>query len=90
MKVGLRAADVDLEVDEAAEPVADRRNAAIEHRRVGDHDDVGGEQRLIRVDEVVEVGGADLFLPFDDDLDVDRQPAVLLQVRFDGLRCMNT
>ena len=85
MQVALRAAHVDLEVDEAAEAVADRRDAAVEHRRVGDDDDVGGEVVLVRLDEVVEVGRADLFFPLEDDLHVDRQPAVLLQVRFNRL-----
>ena len=37
------------------------------------------------LDEVVEIGGADFLLALEDDADVDRQAAVLLQVRFDGL-----
>ena len=36
-------------------------------------------------DEVVEVGAADLFLPLDQELHVDRQAAVLLQVGLNGL-----
>ena len=41
VKVALRAAQIDLEVDEPAQAVADRRDAAIEHRRIGDDHDVG-------------------------------------------------
>ena len=39
----------------------------------------------MRLDEVVEVGGADFLLALEDDLHVDRQLAGLLQVRLDGL-----
>ncbi len=85
MQVALRAAQIDLEVDEPAQPVADRRDAAVEHRRVGDDDDVGGELGFVVADEVVEVRGADFLLALEDDLHVHRQPAVLLQVRLDRL-----
>ena len=85
VQVGAAAAQIDLEVDEAAQPVADRRHAAREHRRVGDDDDVGCEVGLVVADEVVEVRAADFFFAFEDDLDVHRQPAVLLQVRLDRL-----
>ena len=40
---------------------------------------------LVGLDEVVQVGAADFFFAFEDQLDVHRQAAVLLQVRFDGL-----
>ena len=43
VQVGAAAAQIDLEVDQAAQPVADRRHAAREHRRVGDDDDVGAQ-----------------------------------------------
>ena len=85
MQVRLAAAQVDLEVGEAAQAVADRRDAAIEHRRVGDHHDVGLEQVLVALDEVVEVGAADFLFALDQELHVHRQVAVLLQVRFDRL-----
>ncbi len=85
MQVRLRAAHVDLEIGQATQAVADRRHVAIEHRRVADDDDVGLEQVLVGLDEVVEVGAAHLFLAFEDDLDVHRQRAGLRQVRFDGL-----
>ena len=85
MQVGAAAAQVDLAVDQAAESVADRRNAAGEHRRVRDHDDVGLERVLVGDDEVVEVRAADLFLALEDDPDVHRQLAVLLQMRLDRL-----
>ena len=85
MQVALRPAQIDLEVDEAAQAVADRRDAAIEHRRIGDDDDVRRQFVLVRLDEVVEIRGADFFLPLEDDAHVDGQPAVLLEVRFDGL-----
>ena len=85
MQIALRAAEIDLAVDEAAQPVANRRDAAIEHRRIRDHDDVGAELALVGLDEVVEVRRADFFLAFEDDLHVDRQLAGLLQVRLDGL-----
>ena len=85
MQIGVAAFQLDLAVHEAAQAVTDRRHAAGEHRRVGDHDDVGFERVLVRDDEVVEVRAADLFLALENDPDVHRQPAVLLQVRLDGL-----
>ena len=85
VQVGAAAAQVDLEVDQAAQAVADRRHAAREHRRVGDDDDVGVELVLVGADEVVEVGAADFLLAFEDELHVHRQAAVLLQVRLDRL-----
>ena len=85
VEIALGAAQIDLEVDEAAQAVADRGNAAVEHRRVRDHDDVGGQFVLVGLDEVVEIGGTDLFLTLEDDADVHRQAAVLLQMRLDGL-----
>ena len=85
MQIALRAAQIDLEVDEAAQAVADRGDAAVEHRRVRDHHDVGGEFVLVGLDEVVEIGGPDFFLALEDDADVHRQAAVLLQMRLDGL-----
>ena len=85
MQVRLRASEVDLKVDEAAQAVADRRHPAIEHRRIRDDDDIRLELVLVLFDEGVEVRRADLFLAFENDLDVHGKPAVLLQVRFDGL-----
>ena len=40
VQIGVAASQVDLEVDEAAQSVADRRHAAREHPRVGDDDDI--------------------------------------------------
>ena len=85
VQVGAAAAQIDLEVHQAAQAVADRRHAAREHRRVGDDDDVGAELVLVVADEVVEVDAADFLLAFEDELHVHGQPAVLLQVRFDRL-----
>ena len=85
MEVGLAAADVDLEIGQAAQAVADRRDAAVEHRRVADHDDVGAEHGLVGADEVVEVGAPHFLLALEQHLDVHRQPAVLRQVRLDRL-----
>ena len=90
MQIALRAAQVDLKIREAAQAVADRRNAAIEHRRVGDDDDVGREFLLVRSHEVVEVDAADFFLALDEELDVERQAAVLLQCASTALMCMKT
>ena len=66
MQVAFGAPQVDLEIGHAAQAVADGRNAAIEHRRVRDDDDVGGQFLLVRADEVVEVHAADFFLAFDE------------------------
>ena len=78
-------AHVDLEIGEPAQRVADRRHAAVEHRRIGDHDDVGGEILAMVADELVEMLAADFLLALDEELDVARQAAGLLQVRLDGL-----
>jgi hypothetical protein len=84
MQIALGPAQVELAVDEAAQPVADRRHAAVEHRRIGNYHDVGGELGLMRLDEVIEVGGPDFLLALEDDLHVDGQLPGLLQVRLDG------
>jgi hypothetical protein len=55
VQVALRAPDVDLKVGQPAQAVADRRHAAVEHRRVGNDEDVGGELGLVVADEVVQV-----------------------------------
>ena len=47
--------------------------------------DVGAKLALVRADEVVEMLAADFLFAFEDDLDVHRQAAVLLQVRLDRL-----
>jgi hypothetical protein len=39
----------------------------------------------VRLDEVIEVGGPDFFLAFENDLHVDGESAVLFQVCLDGL-----
>ena len=85
MQVGAAPAKIELEVDETAKPITNRRDAAREHPRIGDDDDVGAELGFVGADEVVEVDAPDFFLPFENELDVDRQPAVLFQVRFDRL-----
>ncbi len=41
---------------------------------------------LVAANELVEVDAADFLFAFEDELDVHRQPAVLLQMRFDGLQ----
>ena len=85
VQVGVAAAQIDLEIHEAAKAVADRRHAAREHRRVGDDDDVGAQIVLVRADEVVEMLAADFLLALEHELHVHRQAAVLLQVRLDRL-----
>ena len=80
VQVALGAAQVDLEVRQAAQAVADGRDAAIEHRRVGDDDHVGGELVLVGADELVEVHAADFLFALDEELDVEREAAGLLQV----------
>ena len=85
MEVALRAAQIDLEVRQPAQAVADRRDAAVEHRRVRDHHDVGRELLLVRAHELVEVRAAHFLFALDEELDVDRQAPVLLDVRLDGL-----
>ncbi len=85
MEIALRPAQVELEVDQAAKPVADRRNAAVEHRRVGDDDHVGGEILLVGANEVVEVDAADFLFALDEEPDIDGQAARLLDVRLDRL-----
>ncbi len=85
MQIARGATHVDLVVREAAQPVADRWHAPVEHRRIGNDHHVGRQLLFVTADVVVEVGAADLLLALEHDLDVDRQAARLLQVRFDGL-----
>ena len=74
-----------VEVGEAAQPVADRRHAAIEHGRIGDHDNVSAQIGFVIADEIVEVRAADFFFAFDEELDVAGKAARLFQVGLDRL-----
>ena len=85
MQIAFRPAEIDLAIHEAAQPVTNRRDAAIEHRRIRDDDDVSRKLALVGLDEVIEVRRTDFFLAFEDDLHVDWQLAGLLQVGLDGL-----
>jgi hypothetical protein len=75
MQIALGPAHVDLEIRQTAQAVADRRHTAIEHRRVRDDHDVGGEILFVRANEVVEIRAADFLLAFDEEFDVERQAA---------------
>ena len=70
MHVGAGGLDSELDVDQAAERVGDRRESFGHHGGVAD-DAVGRLQPLrIGVDERFEVGARDLFFAFGDHLQV--------------------
>src|SRR5688572_25484768 len=85
MQIAQRADEIDLEVRQTAKRVADRRDTMIEHRRVRDHDDVGGEQVFVVANELVEMCGADFLLSLDHELHVDGKRTALFEVRLDRL-----
>src|SRR5262249_44538953 len=85
MEVRLGPAHVELKIGEAAKAVADRWNTAVEHRGIGNDDDVRSEIAFVGSYDVVEMAAAHLFLAFDEDPYVQRQAAGLLHVRFDRL-----
>ena len=58
--------DDDLDVREAAQADAQRRDAAPEHGRVAHAHEVGREVRGVLAHEDVEVRAADLLLALDD------------------------
>ena len=71
----LERAHLDVDGDQAAQRGGDRRQAGLEVAGVGEDDGVGGEERLVRAQELGQVVGADLLFALDDDLDVERQRA---------------
>ena len=75
---------------QAAQRVADRRHAAIEHRRIRNHEHVGLEIVPVSTDEVVQVNAANLLFAFDEEPDIDRQAAALFQYASMALMCMKT
>ena len=85
MEVAARAVDEDLEVRQAAEADAERRDAAPEHRRVAHADEVGREVGGPRSQEIVEVVAPDLLLALDDELHVDGELAGGRDEALDGL-----
>jgi hypothetical protein len=85
VQIGVRARDVDLEVRQAAQAVTDRRDAAIEHRRIGDHHDAGLQRLAVLAHEVVEMRRADFLFALDEHLDVHRKRSGLTQPGLDGL-----
>jgi hypothetical protein len=56
----------------------DRRLRRAPHRPVGRDDEVGGERLPVGLEHRGQAGAADLLLPFDQEADVERQPADLL------------
>ena len=70
VQVLLRSFDRDLHVGDAAHAAVDGRDLLVEHRRVGDQDDVAGQQFLVRLDPFRERRRTHFFLTFEDELDV--------------------
>ena len=85
VQVAFRSAQIDLVVDKPAESVTDGRDTASKHRRIRDDDNVGGQELLVIADELIEMKAPDFFLAFEKHFDVQRKPAGLLHVGFDGL-----
>ena len=75
---------LDVHLHDAAQLVGERGHAGVEVRGVGEDDVVRGQHRLVLLEELAEVLGADLLLALDDELDVARQPGPGLQVRGHG------
>src|SRR5207253_9588953 len=81
MEIGAAAAKIELKVHEATESVADRWDAAGEHGRIGDDDNVTLEIVFVAADELVQVLAANLLFALEHHLDVDWQPPGCLQMR---------
>ena len=85
MQVGRRPPDEDLQVAEAFEAVGDRRHVDAELAAIGDEDDITGQPVELFADERVEVGAADLFFAFAEDLDIAGKLSVHLPRGLDAL-----
>ena len=70
VKVFLRPLDRNLHVGDAAHAAVDGRDLLVEHRRVGNQDDVAGQQLLVCLDPFRECRRAHFLLTFKDELDV--------------------
>ena len=82
MEVPVGTGDLDLHVAQAFEAVDQRRLPGREERRVGDHHAVGREApAAVLADVFVDRLTPGLLLPFDQELDVDRQAPPLGQHR---------
>src|SRR5258708_3417211 len=77
VQVAVGAGDFDLDIGKTAYPDVDRGCIEAQHGRITDEDDVGPEQVLMGGNEFGQVGTADLFFPFDNELDIGRQGARL-------------
>ena len=86
MEIGRRAAQLDIERDQAAH--ADARGGDVErpHAGVGHDDDVAGQSGPLPPQQHLEVRRAHLLLAFDDELHVDRERTVTAQEAADGLQ----
>ena len=85
VEVRLGAVHDQLEVGQTFEAVGDRGHAGGELAGVGDDRVIAAELRRVRRDVGFQVRAADLFLAFDQELDVHRQAAAGLEPGFGGL-----
>ena len=73
MEVGFCRAQGHVESYEAPHAERRRRDIGCDHRRVGNDDHIGGKPVALALEQVLEVGAADLLFAFDQELQVDRQ-----------------
>jgi hypothetical protein len=86
VEVARRGAEVDLAGGQALGRHGQGRDVRRVHDAVGRDDDVAGEAVAFGVDQRRQAGAADLLLPFDEEGQADRRPALGARQRLDRLQ----
>ncbi len=84
MQIHFRAGDFDLARRHAAQSVAQGRHALRDHAGVGDDGDVALQRVTMFLQEIWQVIAPDFFFAFDDEVEIDREIAVLFQRLLDA------
>ncbi len=85
MQIERRAFDVHLDVREAAQADAERRDPPAEHGRVAHAHEVGDKVAFVLAEQGVEVLAADFLFSLDDQPQVDGEPAARAHEALDRL-----
>ena len=84
MEVEVGAGDADLDVGQAAQRIANRRDIALEEGAVTDDRNVGAQAGPVGFEPTVEVLAPRFLLALEDEFQVQRQPARGTQERLGG------
>ncbi len=83
MEIGRQSAHGHFEIAVAARAVKNERLLRAEHHRVDEQNGITMQPPGSRNDKVVERGAGNFLFAFDEQLNVDRQPATRLQPRYE-------